>query len=120
VTNTARDRVVEWLDDEGFPIPMTPWGYQLYDDIRAVIAERDELAHRLTEYGTHGAIATEATARAQAMQERTRALQKLARVRRVADAVVASHADEVGTHYGECWRNHAPCLADLTIRTLKG
>lgn len=32
---------------------------------------------------------------------------------RVADAVIAAHAGEIGTHSAGCYRHHAGCLAVL-------
>lgn len=38
----------------------------------------------------------------------------------VADAVIAAHAGEIGTHYEQCWKRHAGCLAVLIRDILEG
>ncbi len=61
-------------------------GERVDDGLRAafpaLLAERDDLAQRLSEYGTHGAIAAETTARQHAVTAATIANQKIARIRR--------------------------------------
>lgn len=34
-------------------------------------------------------------------------------VREILAEVIATHADQIGTHYGNCYRRHAGCLAVL-------
>ena len=36
---------------------------------------------------------------------------RTSRAREILAEVIATHADEIGTHYGDCWKYHAGCLA---------
>lgn len=42
-----------------------------------------------------------------------------ARALDVATAVYELHADQIGTHYDQCWKYHAGCLASLIKHILE-